>query len=103
MGLEKTIAINNLIDMYGRFLTEKQLLIINDYFKNDYSLSEIADNLNISKQAVKNAIDMSLEKLKMFEKNLHVIEVRDEVLEYIANNKNQDYTKLLEILNKLGD
>lgn len=101
--LDKTIEINNLIDMYGKFLTEKQLNIVNDYFKNDYSLSEIADNLNISKQAVKYSIDLSLDRLKEYENNLHLIVLKDKLNEFLPSLDASQQESLQEIINMLGE
>ena len=41
-----------LMDIYGDALTEKQRDMLADYYERDYSLSEIADNFGVSRQAV---------------------------------------------------
>ena len=101
--LDKTIEINNLIDLYGKFLTEKQLNIVNDYFKNDYSLSEIADNLNISKQAVKYSIDLAIDRLNEYENNLHLIVLKDRLNEFLLSLDDEKKKTLQEIINMLGE
>lgn len=39
-------------DLYASLLTEKQRLYFEDYYFMDYSLSEIADNYNVSRNAI---------------------------------------------------
>ncbi|SDT45187.1 hypothetical protein SAMN05444162_4357 [Paenibacillaceae bacterium GAS479] len=51
-ALEKTTRINMLFDIYGPLLTEKQMDIMTYYFREDFSLGEIAAELGVSRQAV---------------------------------------------------
>jgi len=103
VGLEKTLEVNNLIDMYGKFLTEKQLSIMNDYFKFDYSLSEIADNLNITKQAVKYSIGLSLDRLKEFDEKLSLLKIKDKLQEFLLTLDEDKKSDLQQIINMLGE
>jgi uncharacterized protein len=50
--LSKTNRVNLLFDFYEPLLTEKQRTFLVHYFHDDYSLGEIAENFNISRQAV---------------------------------------------------
>lgn len=61
-----------LIDLYQELLTEKQSEIMHSYYFEDYSLSEIAENLDITKQAVKDSIDKARKSLVKFEDVLHL-------------------------------
>lgn len=54
--MEKNVKISMLCQIYGKMLTDKQYEIINDYYNNDLSLSEIAENNNITRQAVRDII-----------------------------------------------
>ncbi len=54
--MEEKVILSMLIQTYGKLLTEKQYQIMDDYYNNDLSLSEIAQNHNITRQAVRNAI-----------------------------------------------
>ena len=59
-----------LCDIYGKLLTEKQFEFINDYYNNDLSLSEIAENNDITRQAVRDIIKKGERKLFEYEEKL---------------------------------
>ena len=54
--MEKNVQISMLCQIYGKLLTDKQFELINDYYNNDLSLSEIAENNEITRQAVRDII-----------------------------------------------
>ena len=72
--MEKKIKISMLCEIYGKLLTEKQLAILNDYYNNDLSLTEIAQNNNITRQAVLDNIKKGENKLFEFEEKLLIME-----------------------------
>ena len=49
--MEEKVKISMLCQLYGKLLTKKQFEFIDDYYNNDLSLSEIAENHNITRQA----------------------------------------------------
>lgn len=68
--MEKKIKISILCELYGKLLTEKQYEFLNDYYNNDLSLSEIAENNNITRQAVRDNIKKGEKKLFEYEEKL---------------------------------
>lgn len=68
--IEKNVEISILCDLYGKLLTKKQLELLNDYYNNDLSLSEIAENNNITRQAVRDNIKKGEKKLFEYEEKL---------------------------------
>lgn len=68
--MNKKVEISMLNDIYGKLLTEKQFEFINDYYNNDLSLSEIAENNNITRQAVRDIIKKGERKLFEYEEKL---------------------------------
>ncbi|MFR1784585.1 MAG: sigma factor-like helix-turn-helix DNA-binding protein [Ruthenibacterium lactatiformans] len=48
----KNLEISYLLDFYGDVLTEKQRDVMEQYYNDDLSLSEIADNFGITRQGV---------------------------------------------------
>ena len=68
--MEKKVEVSLLCDLYGKLLTEKQFEFINDYYNNDLGLSEIAENNNITRQAVRDIIKKGERKLFEYEEKL---------------------------------
>jgi predicted DNA-binding protein YlxM (UPF0122 family) len=62
-----------LYDIYGSLLTEKQRAYFEDYYYMDLSLAEIAENYNISRNAVFDQIKRASEALYNYELNLHLV------------------------------
>lgn len=68
--MDKNVKLSILCDLYGKLLTEKQFEFLNDYYNNDLSLSEIAENNNITRQAVRDIIKKGEKKLFEYEEKL---------------------------------
>lgn len=63
-----------LLDFYGQLLTERMRLILELHFAEDMSLAEIADQENISRQAVHDTIRRGLKSLEEYEAKLGLIQ-----------------------------
>jgi UPF0122 protein CLI_2506 len=68
--VEKNVKISMLLDIYGNLLTEKQNELLDDYYNNDLSLSEIAENQLITRQAVRDNLKKGENKLFEYEEKL---------------------------------
>lgn len=68
--MEKKVEISMLWEFYGKLLTKKQSEFIDDYYNNDLSLSEIAENNDITRQAVRDIIKKGEKKLFEYEEKL---------------------------------
>ena len=68
--MEKNVKLSILCQLYGKLLTEKQYEFLNDYYNNDLSLSEIAENNGITRQAVRDNIKKGEKKLFEYEEKL---------------------------------
>ena len=68
--IKKKVKISMLCEYYGSLLTKKQYTFLNDYYNNDLSLSEIADNNQITRQAVRDLIKKGEKKLFEYEEKL---------------------------------
>ena len=68
--MEKNVKISVLCQLYGKLLTEKQYIFLDNYYNNDLSLSEIAENEGITRQAVRDIIKKGENKLFEVEEKL---------------------------------
>ncbi|MDE6398712.1 MAG: hypothetical protein K2L51_05270 [Clostridiales bacterium] len=68
----KDLSFLALLDVYGEALTAKQHEMLSDYYERDFSLSEIADNAGISRQAVHAAIKQAEDSLNGYESKFGV-------------------------------
>lgn len=71
--MEKNVKVSMLCQIYGKLLTKKQLSILEDYYNQDLSLSEIAENKNITRQAVRDIIKKGESKLFDLEEKLGIM------------------------------
>lgn len=70
--LEKIERMILLFDVYGPLLTEKQQKTMSLHYENDLSLTEIAEQLNITRQAVYDLLKRSAALLEDYEKRLQL-------------------------------
>lgn len=68
--MAKDLNISNLLDIYGKALTDKQNDVLDLYYNNDLSLSEIGEDLGISRQGVRDSIKRGEDSLKFYEELL---------------------------------
>lgn len=71
--MEKNVKVSMLWQIYGKLLTDKQYTLLDDYYNNDYSLAEIAENLGITRQAVRDNLKKGECKLFEFEEKLGIM------------------------------
>ena len=77
--LEKSIRVNKLIDFYGDLLTSHQKEILSLYYQMDLSLSEISEQLDISRNGVYDAL-----KKGVNEEKWNLVTGKKEDIYYIA-------------------
>lgn len=83
--MDRKVKISLLCQIYGKLLTEKQLNILDNYYNLDLSLSEIAENENITRQAVRDIIKKGENKLFEFEEKLGIMKKTQRQEEKIAD------------------
>ena len=71
--LESFLQVSLLYDFYGALLTDKQRKCIEMHFLNDFSLSEIADEFGVSRQAIYDIINRTREMLVDYEGKLGLV------------------------------
>lgn len=72
--VEKIIEIGDLFDFYGRLLSEKQKTVTELYYVHDLSLSEIGENLDISRQGAHDTLKRAESNLYGYEETLGLVE-----------------------------
>lgn len=90
---EKIVEIGILFDFYGKLLSKKQYLCIEQYYIHDLSLAEIGENINISRQGVYDNIKRAEEKLYGYEEKLRLI--------YRFKNNNKNINEILKIVDEI--
>ena len=83
--MENVVYYNELYDLYGELLTEKQRAYFEDYYFNNLSFSEIAENYDISRNAAFKQIHIVTAKLEEYENILKLREKRIKILDIIKD------------------
>lgn len=103
-SLEKKQRVNLLMDCYEDLLTEKQRTYLDYYYHQDFSLSEIAEILEVSRNAVFDNLKKAVHSLEKYEEKLGLLQKHQERLALIENieehiqNNHQDIKDYLEKL-----
>ncbi len=105
--MEEKVKISMLLEIYGKLLTEKQSQMLEDYYNHDLSLSEIAENQDITRQAVRDNIKKGDNKLFELEEKLSImkrtLEQEKQIQEILTElSKITDYSsdkKIEKVLN----
>ena len=97
------IYLNEIYVYYKELFTEKQQVYFEDYYMNDLSLSEIAENYNTSRNAIHKQIKDTENKLLYYEdklglcrKSLEIMEIIEDCMRAHKNIKNPTLEEILE-------
>lgn len=99
MSESKREEINLYYDFYGCLLTKKQQNIFVYYYREDYSLSEIAENEGISRAAVSDALKRCRNELFHYEELLHLVQqytARMRLYQKIKETGNEEINRLID-------
>lgn len=88
MDLQEFLEVGDLLELYKNLLSEKQKLYLIEHLEEDYSLTEIANNHNVSRQAVYDNIRRGIKILNDYEEQLQILK------------RNKELRKKLEKLQK---
>ncbi|MCO8147121.1 putative DNA-binding protein [Bacillus subtilis] len=109
MSLEKTTRMNYLFDFYQSLLTSKQKSYMSLYYLDDFSLGEIAEEYEVSRQAVYDNIKRTEAMLEQYEEKLLLLkkfqerkEMFNKLKELASGSKEEEeIIALIEALEKL--
>ena len=76
---EKNMRISYLLDFYGEVLDEHTRTVMDTYYNDDLSLSELATEVGISRQGVRHIIKKGEEQLLFFEERLGLAEQNEQL------------------------
>ena len=85
-----------LYDYYGELLKEETKKFFEDYYFDNLSLGEIADNNNISRNAIHKHIKSAEEKLVFYEAKLKLYEKDKMIKEKISDIKDETIKKIIQ-------
>jgi len=98
--MDELTEISLLLDFYGQLITKRQFEILDLHYNNDYSLGEIAEQMNISRQGVYDNIKKGKAALSSLEEKLKLIgrfsEQRNKAKEILALLDSMDSNMLSE-------
>lgn len=106
-SLEKKQRVNLLMDCYMDLLTDKQQDYLTLYYAEDLSLSEIAEDLNVSRNAVYDNLKRAVHLLEEYEEKLHLLHKHQQRLDLIDRIEQEQQTSreqlndYLEMLKKI--
>ena len=96
--MEEVIYLNELYYFYGSLLTDKQRDYFENYYFNNLSLGEMAENYGVSRNAIHKQLKIVEERLKYYEENLELLEKSkkaEELVQKINDKKLRD--EILEL------
>ena len=107
--MDKHVKVSMLWQIYGKLLTKKQYNVLNDYYNNDLSLSEIAENNKISRQGVRDILMKGEGKIFEYEEKLAIMKktkLQEEQIQLILSQlseikDNSSDKKIEKILNEV--
>lgn len=102
--LEKREHYSNLYDFYEPILTKKQQQYFKDYYFEDLSLAEIAQNYGVSRNAVFDQLQKVHSNLDNYEEKLGLYKKfiqRTNILNEYSNLENNDIQNLVKKLKEI--
>lgn len=107
---EKDFIYSILYDYYKDLLKENQSTIIDLYYNQDYSLSEIAEEINISRQGVHDALkraEKSLldyeQKIKLHQKYEKYCKAAENIIRLTSSISDEQYKHIVNSINFEAD
>lgn len=83
--MERFVYLNNLYDCYKDLFTKKQQEYFEDYYYNNFSLSEIAENSDVSRNAVYNQVKIVEDRLEELESQLELYKKKNKIINLLKD------------------
>lgn len=85
--MEEVIYYSELYDLYKNLLTDKQKEYFEEYYFNNLSFSEIAENYDVSRNAVYRQVKFTKDILDNYEEKLMLKKKKDEIEEILGDDE----------------
>lgn len=85
--MEEFVYYNNLYDYYKELLTLKQKEYFEDYYQNNLTLSEIADNYQVSRNAIHKQLKDTVKLLEEYESKLGLYEKFNKIISLVKDDE----------------
>ena len=96
--MDNRLYLIDLYDLYGELLTDKQQSYFEDYYFDNLRLQEIAENSDVSRNAIHKQIKEAEDKLNHFESVLNIYKKNKRIKEICENLNSDIKNKILDIL-----
>lgn len=83
--MDKTVYLNELYDYYQTLLTKKQQQYFEDYYFANLSLSEMAENYEVSRNAIYGQLKLVEKKLEEYESKLQLVSKKEKIKKLLEN------------------
>ena len=98
--MKDVLKYNELFDVYKNLLKDDEINVFSDYYEEDLSMQEIADNYGISKAAVGKKIKNIENKLENYEEKLNIIKNNEIIEQLLEENDIKKIKEKLSIILK---
>ena len=96
--MEKLFYLNELFDLYGCLLTEKQQNYFKDYYFDNLSYGEIAEKYKVSRNAIFHQLKLIEKKLLYYEENLKINDKKKQINDIIKLINDEKIKRIMENL-----
>ena len=101
--VEKKEYYSSLYDLYSKLLTDKQRGYFEDYYFNDLSLFEIADNYGVSRNAIYDQLQKVINILDDYEEKLGLLKKEKRLNDLLEEYKDIDNSVVKELISKIKE
>jgi len=96
--MDRILYLSTLYEMYKGLCTDKQRLYFEDYYYNNLSFGEIAENYNISRNAVHGQLKIVEARLEEIESILELTNKKDKIIKLIEGKVDSETISKIEDL-----
>lgn len=96
--MDNRIYLIDLYDYYSDLLTDKQKEYFEYYYFENQSLSEISENIKVSRNAIHNSLKETVNKLELYESKLELYKKAQKIKEIIKTLDKDTQEKIKELI-----